>query len=425
MKFALIGEKLPHSYSREIFEQILGYPCYDLVELAPGEIESFLYDSDRDGINVTVPYKTAVVPYLDEISHLAKRIGAVNTIWRKDGKLCGTNTDYDGLKALLDRAGFDLKGKTVLILGTGGTSNTARVVCEDLGALEIYKVSRTGKNGALTYPEARMVPAHYIINTTPCGMYPKTEDSPMDLSPFVHPDTPDRTLLGVADVIYNPLHTAWMRQAKELGVPAVSGLYMLAAQAVSAECFFTGLDRDERERAERTGYVYRKLRNRKENLILVGMPASGKSTVGAELARMTGKCFYDTDTELTERIGSIPDYLRKNGEDAFRDEETLVIRTLTSDVRGCVIATGGGAVLREENRRLLAQNGYFIWLDRDPDNPGEDPGRPLSGTREKREALKRVREPIYRSVTDLTIRGFRTPEEACNMILKEMERCEF
>ena len=415
VKLGLIGEKLPHSYSKEIFENILGYPVYDLIELRPDEVGNFITCLDRDGVNVTVPYKQAVIPYLDEVSELARRIGAVNTVWRKDGRLCGTNTDYYGLSALLRRAGFDLAGKTVLILGTGGTSRTAAIVCEDLGAARVVKVSRTARDGAISYEEATEVRAHYIINTTPCGMFPHTNETPVDLRPFAQRGT----LLGVADVIYNPLQTALIRQAKELGIPAVSGLYMLAAQAVAAERFFTGNNAEDAAMKDRSENVYRALRAKRENLVLIGMPTSGKSTVGAALAERTGRPFYDTDTELEKNIGSIPDYIRANGEAAFRDAETDVIRLLTARVHGAVIATGGGAILREENRRLLAENGCLIWIDRGADEILFDPSRPLSDTREKWEALWREREPIYRAAANLTVRGFRTPETATARILEE------
>ena len=414
MKLGLIGEKLPHSYSKEIFEEILGYPAYGLIELTPAEVGNFAETADLDGFNVTVPYKTAVIPYLCEISDLARRIGAVNTVFRKNGKLFGTNTDHYGLSALIRRAGFDLRGKTVLILGTGGTSKTAAVVCEDLGAARVVKVSRTARDGAITYKEAAEIPAHYIINTTPCGMFPETNACPIDLTPFVRAGS----LLGVVDVIYNPIHTALVRQAKTLGIPAVSGLYMLAAQAVAAEGYFMGQKRDEAEMADRCETVYRALRAKHENFVLIGMPAAGKSTIGSALAARTGKPFFDTDAELEKTIGNIPDFIRDRGEEKFRDAETAVVRDLTARVRGAVIATGGGAILREENRRLLAENGDLIWLDRDAKDIVFDPTRPLSDTREKWEALRRVREPIYRAAADLTVRGFGTPAEAVERILE-------
>ncbi len=424
MKLGLIGERLPHSYSKEIFEEILGYPRYDLIELCPEDVGDFVRKTDLDGFNVTVPYKTAVIPFLDGISDLAKRIGAVNTVRREGSRLWGTNTDYNGLRLLLCKGGMELAGKTVLVLGTGGTSKTAVAVCKDLGAASVVKVSRTARDGAITYGEAATIHAHYIINTTPCGMFPQTGVSPIDLRLFLHPETPEETLLGVADVIYNPLRTALIEQARTLGIPAVSGLRMLAAQAVAAEGYFaTGQMTEKAAMEARTETVYRTLLARRDNLVLIGMPASGKSTVGEALAERTGRTFRDTDRELEKQIGSIPDFIRQNGEEAFRKVEAEVIRSLTSEVHGAVIATGGGAVLREENRRALAENGRLIWLDRDAGEIVFDPTRPLSDTREKWEALRCVREPVYRASADMTVRNFRTSQEACDRILEEYESC--
>ena len=415
MKLGLIGEKLPHSYSKEIFESILGYPAYDLVELRPEAVADFLRENDLNGFNVTVPYKTVVMPYLDSASDLARRIGAVNTVRREGKRLIGTNTDYYGLRSLLRMGGMEIAGKTVLVLGTGGTSRTAVAVCEDLGAARVVRVSRTAREGAIGYGDAAAVGAQYVINTTPCGMFPHTGESPVDLQPF-------KGLLGVADVVYNPLRTALAEQAKTLDIPAITGLYMLAAQAVAAEAFFADRKVDERELDQRAGIVYRALRKRRQNLVLIGMPSVGKTTVGKLLAARTERLFYDTDEELTAKIGPIPDFIRQNGETAFRGAETDVIRDLTARVHGAVIATGGGAVLREENRRLLGENGLLIRLERSVDSLVFDPTRPLSDTREKWEALRRVREPIYRMAADLTVRNFQTPEEACKQIIKEMER---
>lgn len=415
MKLGLIGEKLPHSYSKEIFESILGYPAYDLVELRPEAVADFLRENDLNGFNVTVPYKTVVMPYLDSVSDLARRIGAVNTVRREGKRLIGTNTDYYGLRSLLRTGGMEIAGKTVLVLGTGGTSRTAVAVCEDLGAARVVRVSRTAREGAIGYGDAAAVGAQYVINTTPCGMFPHTGESPVDLQLF-------KGLLGVADVVYNPLRTVLAKQAKTLDIPAITGLYMLAAQAVAAEAFFADRKVDERELDQRAGIVYRALRKRRENLVLIGMPSVGKTTVGKLLAARTERPFYDTDEELTAKIGPIPEFIRQNGETAFRDAETNVIRDLTARVHGAVIATGGGAVLREENRRLLGENGLLIRLERSVDSLVFDPTRPLSDTREKWEALRRDREPIYRMAADLTIRNFRTPEEACKQIIKEMER---
>ena len=414
MKFGLIGEKLPHSYSKVIFEELLGYPRYDLVELKREELAAFFKTFDYDGLNITVPYKTDVMPYLDEIDDIAKEIGAVNTVRKENGKLYGTNTDFYGLRGLLTGRGIDLAGKTVLILGTGGTSRTAAAVCRSLGAKEIYRVSRTGKEGAISYAKAKEIPAQWILNTTPVGMFPNTDAAPVDLTEFSSPE-------GVVDVIYNPLRTALVRQAKSLGLTAVSGLYMLAAQAIAAEKIFLGAGWSESALAERTEKIYRALRERTENLVLIGMPAVGKTTVGKRLAKQTGRAFYDTDTELEKKIGPIPDFIRRFGEASFRERETETIRELCKAVRGAVIATGGGAVLREENARALGENGVLFWLHREADASILSDSRPLSSDVERWRTLYQTREPYYQKASDFCVFGYQTPEEAVETIMKEYQ----
>ncbi len=412
MKFGLIGEKLPHSYSKEIFETVLGYPRYDLIELKPEELPSFFQSFNYDGINVTVPYKTAVIPYLDELDETARAIGAVNTVWKENGKLCGTNTDFYGLRALLTRNGIDLAGKTVLILGTGGTSKTAKVVCESLGAKEVLRVSRTKRESAISYAEAEKIPAQWILNTTPVGMFPNTGASPIDLTGF-------HSLEGVVDVIYNPLRTELVRQAKSLGLCAVSGLSMLAAQAIASEQFFLKQEKNESERAARAEKTYRALRNRKENLVLIGMPAVGKTTVGKLLAEKTGRQFYDTDTELEKTIGSIPEYINRHGEAQFRERETEMIQKLCESVRGGVIATGGGAVLREENVRTLGENGILFWLHRDAEAALLSDSRPLSSNIEQWQKLYLARKSCYQKAADFCVFGYQNPEAAVATILED------
>lgn len=414
MKFGLIGEKLPHSYSKVIFEELLGYPRYDMAELKREELAAFFRTFDYDGLNVTVPYKTDVMPYLDEIDDIAKEIGAVNTIRKENGKLYGTNTDFYGLRGLLTRSGIDLSGKTVLILGTGGTSKTAVAVCRSLGAKEIYRVSRTGKEGAISYAKAETIPAQWILNTTPVGMFPKTGAAPVDLTHF-------DLLEGIVDVIYNPLRTELVRQAKSLGLVGVSGLYMLAAQAIASEQFFLNKEQSESALAARTEETYRALRTKTENLVLIGMPAVGKTTVGKLLAEKTGRQFYDTDTELEKQIGPIPDYIRRYGEAKFREAETKTIQKLCETVRGGVIATGGGVVLREENVRALGENGVLFWLHRDADAAILSDSRPLSSNAEQWQKLYLVRQPYYQKAADICVHGYQNPEAAVETIRKEYQ----
>lgn len=413
MKLGLIGEKLPHSYSKRIFENVLGYPSYDLIELKREELAAFFATTDLDAFNVTVPYKTEVIPLLKGVDEKAKRIGAVNAVRREADGFIGTNTDYDGLRMLLLQSGIPVQGKTVLILGTGGTSKTAAAVCTDLGAKKIVKVSRQKSETAISYSEAPGVGGNIIINTTPVGMYPKTQDSPVDLQNYPG-------LCGVVDVVYNPLRTALVGQAKELGIPAVSGLLMLAAQAVVAEAFFLNKKITDEEITARAERIERELRGKTENLILVGMPSVGKTTVGRLLAQKLNCAFYDTDAELEKTIGPISEFIRAHGEDAFRAAESEQIAELTKNARGAVIATGGGAVLRAENRRALLENGRAILLVRGAESVLLDETRPLSDTKEKWEALWKAREPIYRAVADVTVSGFDTPAEACDRILEEL-----
>ena len=225
MEYGLIGEKLPHSFSKEIHEKLAGYD-YQLKELTPAQLPDFLKKRAFKGVNVTIPYKQAVIPYLDEIDDKARAIGAVNTIVNREGRLIGYNTDYDGMVALIRHAGLSLAGKTVLILGTGGTSKTAMAVAADLGAASVQRVSRTGKDGAISYEEAQRLPVQILINTTPSGMYPNPDGQPMDLSRF-------GWLEGVLDAVYNPLRTRLVLQARDNGARAQSGLYMLVAQAAA------------------------------------------------------------------------------------------------------------------------------------------------------------------------------------------------
>ena len=380
MEYGLIGEKLPHSFSKEIHEKLAGYD-YQLKELTPAQLPGFLQKRAFKGINVTIPYKQAVIPYLDEIDEKAKAIGAVNTIVNRDGRLYGYNTDYDGMVALIRHAGLSLEGKTVLILGTGGTSKTAMAVAKDLGAASVQRVSRSGKEGAITYEEAQRLPVQILINTTPSGMYPNPDGQPMDLSRF-------GWLEGVLDAVYNPLRTRLVLQARDNRAHAQSGLYMLVAQAAVACELFLG----KQLPAGTLDTVYRQIHGQKQNIVLTGMPGSGKSTVGRILARQMGREFVDTDTEII-RLAKKPiaDIFAQKGEAYFRELESQVIAQL-SQRTGLVIATGGGAILREENVRHLRQNGRLYFLDRPVEAICPTKDRPLS---RDRDALQKRYEERY------------------------------
>ena len=402
MEYGLIGEHLSHSFSKNIHEKLAPY-TYELHELRPDELDSFMRSKEFKGINVTIPYKQAVIPYLDEISGQARSIGAVNTIVNRNGKLCGFNTDYFGMKSMIERPGIEPAGKKVLILGTGGTSRTAKYVAESLGASSVIRVSRTAREGAVTYEEAARDhrDARILINTTPCGMYPAVGDCPADLR-----DYPE--LEAVADVIYNPLRTNLVLEAMEKGIPAEGGLFMLTAQAVRAAELFHGTEYP----AGTAEKIYRELLREKENMVLIGMPGSGKSTVSAVLQARTGRPAADTDGLIEQKAGkTIPEIFRENGEKVFRNLESEVIGEVS--VRGGqIIATGGGAVLRPENVRALKRNGRLILLERPAGELIPTADRPLADTQEKMDRLRREREPIYRAAADCTVQLRGTPEDA-------------
>ena len=391
MEYGLIGEKLPHSFSKEIHEKLAGYD-YQLQELTPAQLPAFLEKRDFKGVNVTIPYKQAVIPYLDEIDPKAAAIGAVNTIVNREGRLYGYNTDYDGMVALIRHAGLSLEGKTVLILGTGGTSRTAMAVARDLGASGIYRVSRSGNEGAISYEEAQRLPVQILINTTPSGMYPDPDGQPMDLSRF-------GWLEGVLDAVYNPLRTRLVLQARDNGARAQSGLYMLVAQAAAAAELFWG----EPLPAGTMDRVYRTIHGQKQNIVLTGMPGSGKSTVGRILAQEMGREFVDTDTEVV-RLAQKPiaDIFAQRGEAYFRQLESQVIAQL-SQRTGLVIATGGGAILREENVRHLRQNGRIYFLDRPLEDIRPTGDRPLARDTEALEKRYAERYPRYTVTADCRI----------------------
>ncbi len=394
LKYGLIGEKLGHSFSREV-HAALGDSDYRLVEIAPTELDSFMRERRFEAINVTIPYKTDVIPYLDSIDDAARAIGAVNTIRRVGDKLCGYNTDFAGLCDLIRRVAPDLSGKKALILGSGGTAKTARAVLTHLGAGEILTVSRTARDGVIDYAAAYRdhSDAEFIINATPVGMYPAQDACPIELSAF-------KRLGGVVDVIYNPLRTNLILTAKSLGIPAEGGLYMLVSQAIHAREHFTGKKIPE-ALAES---VFRSIKQSKENIVLIGMPGCGKTTVGRKLAKELDREFIDTDDIIVEREGRlIPEIFASEGEAAFRDIESAVIRDITLRSRGAVISTGGGAVLRPENVNALRRVGRIYFLDRDIENIKPTEGRPLSRDREALARRYRERYPVYCTSADVRL----------------------
>ena len=417
MRYGLLGEKLPHSFSKEIHEK-LGRYTYELIEVAKEDFADFAEKRDFTAINITIPYKRDIIPYLETISEQAEKIGAVNVAINENGKLHGYNTDFMGLKNLLLRSNFELSGKKVLILGYGGTSRTAHAVCEDLGAKDILYVGRTARDCVITYEEAARshTDADFIINTTPCGMYPETDATPFDghgisLSDF-------KNLSGVADVIYNPLRTKLINEAQLAGIPTATGLYMLVSQATEAAKLFTGEPVDEAVTEE----IYKELLLAKQNIVLTGMPGSGKSTVGAIISEKLGRPFYDTDEEFTKKYGTPADYIRKYGEKAFRDAESDVIATLCQNTVGSVISTGGGAILRRENILALRGNGKIYFIDRDIEDIIPTSDRPLSSDREMLKKRYEERYPIYTGTCDAHMKNYGTADALAERITEDFAK---
>lgn len=401
MQYGLIGEKLGHSFSKEIHNLICNYD-YQLLEIAPGNLDSFMCEKNFRAINVTIPYKEKVIPYLDGIDDAAREIGAVNTVVNKEGKLYGYNTDFYGMKSFILKCEIEIANKKVLIPGTGGTSKTATAVCKSLMAGEIIRVSRSARDGSCSYEEAyeKHTDAQIIINTTPAGMFPFAENCPIDISKFPY-------LSGVLDAVYNPLSTKLVRSARERGIKSVGGLYMLVAQAVRACEIFT----DTTIPKETLDKVYTEILKGKKNIVLCGMPACGKTTIGKEIASGTGRSFVDTDDLVRENCGcEIAEIFRLHGEEYFRDKETEAIKEV-SERNGLVIALGGGALLRRENADLLRANGNIIFLDAPLEALVATSDRPLSNTREKLERLYSERYSVYLERCDARIEITRNVKE--------------
>lgn len=407
MDYGLIGEKLPHSFSKEIHEK-LGCYQYSIKELKREELTDFILQKNFKGINVTIPYKQDVIPLLDEIAPEARAIGAVNTVVNRDGVLYGYNTDFGGMRALIEHAGVVIKYKKVLILGTGGTSLTATAVCQRLDAKEVLRVSRSGNGGAITYEQAYTEhgDADVIINTTPCGMYPNNFDCPIDLSRFPK-------LSGVIDAVYYPLQTRLILSARERGIDAEGGLYMLVAQAILAAQLF--LD-EEWDSVKLTNRIYNEIYFDKRNIVLSGMPASGKSTVGKMIAKQLGRELLDTDRLIVEREGDIPTIFREKGEKYFRNLESSVIRDVAV-LSGKVVSLGGGAILRDENVKALRQNGAIFFIDRSPEYLIPTSDRPLADKKEKMMRLYEKRIDTYLSTADYVIDGDCDPEDVADSVI--------
>lgn len=409
MQFGLIGEKLGHSFSKELHGKICDYQ-YDLVELAKKDLADFFAKKDFYGLNVTVPYKETVLQYLDEISPEAREIGAVNTILNQKGKLIGYNTDYLGFEALIKTFNFDLNGKKILVLGTGGTSKTVVAVLKKLGAVSITKVSRTGKENAINYDEAyqKFLNTDFIINTTPLGMFPDVESMPLDIKKF-------ENLQGVIDVVYNPLRTSLQLDAENCKIKSCGGLYMLVAQGVYAASLFQNFE----TKIDKITQLYLQLFYEKQNIVLIGMPSCGKTTVGKKIAEKLHRKFFDTDEILEKKFGiTIADFIMQFGEEKFREQEQEVIIEVSKNT-GAVIATGGGAVLEKRNVRHLKHNGMLFFIDRDLALLKSTSDRPLSSNQDKLAKMFAVRRPLYEKNSDVGVDGNLSIEQTANLILEK------
>lgn len=386
LKCGLLGEKLGHSYSPQIHSMLADYE-YKLFEKSPEELEDFLKSGEFDGLNVTIPYKKSVMPYCAELSPTAAQIGSVNTIVRRsDGSLYGDNTDAFGFENLIVHNGIEVKGKKALVLGTGGASVTAQAVLKNLGASEVVVISRRGEDNYENI--AKHADAEIIANTTPVGMYPNNGKAAVDLAQFPK-------LSGVLDVVYNPARTALLLQAEKLRIPCAGGLYMLVSQAKRSCELFTGksIPDSEIDRIERV------LSHQMQNIVIIGMPGSGKTAVSTMLAERLGRKIFDTDTIVSEKAGmTIPEIFAVQGEAGFRKLETEATAEV-GKLSGNIISTGGGVVTVADNYELLHQNGVIVWIERDTNKLARD-GRPISLSSDLNE-LYAARLPLYERFADI------------------------
>ena len=397
----LLGEKLGHSYSPAIHAELADYE-YRLYEVAPEKLSEFLTGGGFDGMNVTIPYKKAVIPYCAELSPIAQKLQSVNVLVRReDGTLYGDNADAYGFAGMVRASGIQIDGKKTLVLGSGGASSTVCAVLEEMGARSVTIISRKGEDNYNNLD--RHADAEVIVNTTPVGMYPNCGVSPVDLSLFPK-------LEGVLDIVYNPARTAFVLQAEKLGIPYMSGLYMLVAQAKRTAEVFENRDIPDSE----TERIWKKLSLEMQNIVLVGMPGSGKTTFGKALAQRLGRDFYDADDVIVEQEGKTIPELFAVSEDCFRDAEVRASQSL-AEKSGIVVACGGGVVKRSENMDIFKKTGTVFFLDRSPDDIVSDVDvstRPLlKDGKQKVYDLYDERIALYRNAADYRVPNNKTIEE--------------
>ena len=406
LKCGLLGRKLGHSYSPQIHSMLADYE-YKLYEKEPEELDAFLKEGSFDGLNVTIPYKKSVIPYCDELSETARKIGSVNTLVRRsDGTLYGDNTDAYGFEALIENSGISVADKKCLVLGTGGAAVTVCAVLESLGAKEVLTISRSGENNYNNL--SKHADADIIVNATPVGMYPNNGEKPLDLSIF-------KGCSGVLDVVYNPARTAILLQAEELGIPNACGLYMLVAQAKKSSEDFTGSSIPDSEISR----IENVLRNQMQNIVIIGMPGAGKTTISNALGEALSRRVIDTDVEIVARANmEIPEIFEKYGEDYFRQLETEVIRDV-GKLGGVIISTGGGVITRIENYPLLHQNSTIVWIQRDIESLVKN-GRPISMSTDLN-TLYLIRRPFYEGFADIAINNDGKVSETVSAILEVLK----
>lgn len=402
LRCGLLGETLGHSYSPMIHHQLGDYD-YRLFEIPRDALDAFLESGDWDGLNVTIPYKKAVVPYCGALSEAAAKLQSVNTLVRRpDGTLYGDNTDLYGFLYMMRRSGIQPAGKKALVLGSGGASVTVKAALEQLGA-SVTVISRSGPDNYANLD--RHADARIIANTTPVGMYPHNGAVAVDLRQFPHCE-------GVLDIVYNPARTALLLQAEELGIPCAGGLSMLVAQARRSSELFTGAVMDDGvlERVERT------VQGRLRNIVLIGMPGSGKTTIAAALSRTLGREAVEADDLISQKAGmSIPEIFAQSGEEGFRALETEVLAE-QGKRSGIILSTGGGCVTRPENYPLLHQNGVIFCLTRALSKLPTD-GRPISQSTDLAQLYAR-REPLYRRFADVMVSNDGAPEDTLHTIME-------
>lgn len=397
MKCYLIAKKLGHSFSKPIHNALSDY-SYDYKELAENELSEFFREKDFDGLNVTIPYKETVMQFLDEISPEAQKIGAVNTIVNRKGRLYGYNTDYYGFMYQVKESGAEIKGKDVVILGRGGAAKTVSCVCRDMGAKSVRLLTRESNH-------ADFYDAEIIVNATPVGMFPDTGKSAVDITKFTRCE-------AVLDLVYNPANTKIILDAKKMGIKTANGLGMLVAQAKKASEIFTDTEIPDEKIAE----IQKEIEFKTKNIVLVGMPGCGKTTVGKKLASLTGKEFCDSDDVISSSGRTPAEIIVSDGEKAFREIETQTLSDLCKK-SGLVIATGGGCVTVEKNHDILRQNGYVVFIERELQNLATD-GRPLSVNVEK---LWQERAPLYKAVSDICVKSTENPDKTAEEILKRIK----